>query len=1568
MKKLFFSVIYCLCYLTSFAQGEGNHWYFGYTAGLDFTSGSPVADLNGALNTWEGCSSVSDKNGNLLFYTDGSFVYDRNHNLMSNGSGLLGNPSSTQSAIIVKKPGTDTLYYIFTTPAVSTGGLYYSEVNMNLNGGLGDIVISSKNTNLLPVVGERVAATKHSNGVYTWVITKRTNTADYYAYLVDCQGVQSPVVTTIGLSAPGNNAGSTVASPDSKKIASTFFSTSNGIEVLDFDNTTGTLSNPITQALGGYPYGASFSLNSNLFYYTDISGGNITQLNLNAGSGSPADVLASATVIGNVPHVGISSFRCGALQLAPDSKMYVAENGQLNVAVINNPNIVGTGCGFTLDAISLGGKQCGLGLPALFLNFIDTVAINYNSTCLNSPIQFSLNGDSTSLDSVRWDFGDIVSGTNNTSTLFSPTHIYTSIGNYSVQLIRYFMCGSDTNTVQIQVVANAVLASIIGSDSVCAGQSFQLSGSGGSSYQWIGPNGFSDTSQTININNYTQSAQYTLIVSDSYGCVDTAYLTPNAFPKPIAVANSNNPVPIGDTIFLNTDTVIGINWSGPNSFISTQQNPNIINVQLNNSGTYQLIKTNVYGCSDTAEVVVTVYQPEIPDNTIDDDGDGLIDCADPDLATLSQCYKCGYDSIAWKVVEPEVGFNRGIAIKYTGFEQHFFVPAGVTSIKVKAWGAAGAGGFSSINLAGGAGGLSIDQIPTTQSETYIVVVGEGGYSTRSVNQTAQSTFGFGGSGNSNGAATTSEVGSGGGLSGVFIGSVLQSNARVIAGGGGGLADCDGYDETSGGNGNNPLAGGYLPLQGENAPANSKGFGGGGGGYVGGISGISRFSYSGHLPEVYADGGEGGSGHVFTSNGQIKFTPELNIYPPDTSDNQYIDGVGVSHDIAIPSNVPGDTKVGGDGLVVIQWFEATEDLTITASKTSICNGDTLTLTASGYYAYSWSPALTLSSDTAKMVIAEPTTTTTYQVISNKNNCLDTAQIEIIVNPLPIAHFGFDTVCLGQNTLFMDSSSVSSGATTNWGWNFGDNSPINITTSPSYFYTVCGNFNVSLTVTTDSGCVDSTSKTIIVNCLPIVNAGMNDTVCFSQSTSLLATPNGTGYSYNWNAPSTSSFSSVYNPSVSPTIETSYTVTVTDINGCSNIDSVSVFANTEITVALNPTNITCNGLCNGEIESTINGGNSPYTYNWSNSNNQQINSNLCVGTYSLTVIDNLGCLATMVDTTITEPTVLTAIIDTFSNATCFNFCNGTAMVIATGGTFSSSYLYSWNSSPSQSTALAESLCAGTYIITVTDNNLCQAMDTITITSPEAIVITDATTPSDCNDSTGTATITVVGGTPGFVYNWSVGTETSSTINNLSAGEYTVTVVDTNACLESHSITINNINGPMATASSTSNFILSGNSVILTASGVGEYLWTPSTTLTCDNCSNTEAKPTETTTYCVLVTDTNNCADTACITIDVDYLCDLSVPNAFSPNSDGHNDLFVINGWEKCVTSFSIRIYNRWGEKVFESDNLTKAWDGKYKTGEEAIGGNQKINSAVFVYYIQATLISGEEVTKQGNISVIR
>jgi len=182
MKKIL-TYLFSLVFLISYSQEEASNWYFGNNAGIKFnTDGSVTSLSNGQLATDEGCATISDVNGDLLFYTDGITVWNRLHQPMSNanaatGTGLFGDPSSTQSAIIIPKPDDPNIYYIFTVDTSvrdgdSDEGFNYSIVDLSLNGGLGDITNLSKNTNLLEDSSEKISAVlKDCQTKSIWVIT-----------------------------------------------------------------------------------------------------------------------------------------------------------------------------------------------------------------------------------------------------------------------------------------------------------------------------------------------------------------------------------------------------------------------------------------------------------------------------------------------------------------------------------------------------------------------------------------------------------------------------------------------------------------------------------------------------------------------------------------------------------------------------------------------------------------------------------------------------------------------------------------------------------------------------------------------------------------------------------------------------------------------------------------------------------------------------------------------------------------------------------------------------------------------------------------------------------------------------------------------------------------------------------------------------------------------------------------------------------------------------------------------------------------------------------------------------
>ena len=151
MKKYAF-ILFCLFLShTLTAQKEASNWYFGSRAGLDFNSNGAMPDpiTTGELSTWEGCSSISTSEGELLFYTDGSIVWNRMNIPMTNGLDLMGDKSSTQSALVVPWPENDSLYIIFTIDDVGLNGgldgLRYFVVNMNAALTLGEVDSTQKN-------------------------------------------------------------------------------------------------------------------------------------------------------------------------------------------------------------------------------------------------------------------------------------------------------------------------------------------------------------------------------------------------------------------------------------------------------------------------------------------------------------------------------------------------------------------------------------------------------------------------------------------------------------------------------------------------------------------------------------------------------------------------------------------------------------------------------------------------------------------------------------------------------------------------------------------------------------------------------------------------------------------------------------------------------------------------------------------------------------------------------------------------------------------------------------------------------------------------------------------------------------------------------------------------------------------------------------------------------------------------------------------------------------------------------------------------------------------------------
>lgn len=555
--------------LNCVGQGESWYWYFGYGAGVNFPSGgAPVAVTNGLTNTLEGVATISDAAGNLLFYTDGSTVWNKLHAVMCNGNGLLGNGSSTQSGVIVQKPGAPNIYYLFSV-ALFNGGFRYSEIDMNLCATNGSVTV--KNSFLYQNNSEKCTAVRHCNGVDVWVIS-HDGTNGFRAYLVTAAGVNPvPVISNVGSNNPNPGIGYLKASFNGAKLAYGVYI--NGfLEILDFNPSTGAVTNPITinNAAFAQAYGVEFSGDNSKVYFGTYSPNRIYQVDLCAGT--PAAIIASTVL------VGTSANNVGALQMGADGKIYASRSQAPWLGVINNPNVAGVGCGYVDAGVSLNGKNAGAGLP----NFISTYfqvpppPITSTVNCLNvnftSPTVNVVNcaAAANAITSYSWNFGDPGSGPLNTSAIANPSHAYPSTGTFTVNLTLFYACGSSTLTHTVSVISCSPQV-IANSPTICSGNCAALTatasgGTGPYTYTWTpnigagaGPHNLCPTSTTI----YTVSISDAMNITVSNTCAIVVNPTPTMVitpTSPTMCMNNFNGSP--NTLTINAVGATTYTWIG----------------------------------------------------------------------------------------------------------------------------------------------------------------------------------------------------------------------------------------------------------------------------------------------------------------------------------------------------------------------------------------------------------------------------------------------------------------------------------------------------------------------------------------------------------------------------------------------------------------------------------------------------------------------------------------------------------------------------------------------------------------------------------------------------------------------------------------------------------------------------------------------------------------------------------------------------------------------------------------------------------------------------------------------
>nr|WP_299069771.1 T9SS type B sorting domain-containing protein [uncultured Allomuricauda sp.] len=452
-KKLLIAFVFLGAFL-GYSQGESTYWYFGNGAGLRFNEdGSTTALTDGKLSTLEGCASISDQEGNLLLYTDGRTVYNANHDVIANGTGLYGDSSSSQSALIVPKPEDPSIQYIFTVDTStnesdSNFGFNYSEVDLESNGGQG--YVRRKNINLLDFSSEKITAVlKDCSNRSVWVVTLAPSGNDdfylntFYAYEVGPNGINStPVTSSFPEFQITDPRGYLKFSPDGTKVACA--NSMSGLYLFDFDVATGTVSNPLRISIPGenrFPYGVEFSQNQQFLYVNASNNASREEDETYSSSLFQFDLSTYQTVELDRRE----TFR-SALQLGYNGKIYrtIAEEyltGTKFLGVIHNPNEGGPTANYQHNAISLEGKIGNQGLPPFIQSFFFKAGLFRNedgtqesSASICETEELRLGVDFSSGATYIWKKNGVLLP-NASHELVIPSAGLTDSGEYSLEII-----------------------------------------------------------------------------------------------------------------------------------------------------------------------------------------------------------------------------------------------------------------------------------------------------------------------------------------------------------------------------------------------------------------------------------------------------------------------------------------------------------------------------------------------------------------------------------------------------------------------------------------------------------------------------------------------------------------------------------------------------------------------------------------------------------------------------------------------------------------------------------------------------------------------------------------------------------------------------------------------------------------------------------------------------------------------------------------------------------------------------------------------------------------------------
>ncbi|RYM33377.1 T9SS type B sorting domain-containing protein [Brumimicrobium glaciale] len=654
------------------------------------------------------------------------------------------------------------------------------------------------------------------------------------------------------------------------------------------------------------------------------------------------------------------------------------------------------------------------------------------------------------------------------------------------------------------------------------------------------------------------------------------------------------------------------------------------------------------------------------------------------------------------------------------------------------------------------------------------------------------------------------------------------------------------------------------------------------------------------------------------------------------------------------------------------YSITANNSISIDETNIsiisesCNGTDGSITGitvtggTGTLTYSWSPSSATTLDLNSVSSGNYTLT-----VSDASGCSATS------GPHTINQIGGPTsddanILITNETCGLGNGSITGITTTGSGltyvWSPSGGTAIDASNLSNGIYT--------LTITDGAGCSASAGPYTITNsAAPIVDisniAIVNENCAGNDGsiTGITFTGGATPFTFDWNGTATTS------QDLNNATAGNYTLTITDNNGCTATAGPFNIA-AAIPIVIDETNMviqdaSCNGNDGSITGINVSGGTGTLTYSWSTGGNAVDLLNINNGTFTLTVTDGLGCSETSgphIVNQIPGPTVDAANV-IVEDETCSLGNASITGITATGNGLT----YAW--SPSGGNALdANNLSGGTYNLLISDAFGCTvSAGPFTIINTPALIVDVSgvsVNPEDCIGNNGSINgIIVSGGTAPYNYNWGSTVTNSPNLSNVSGGTYTLIVIDANGCSSTVGpYTIPGLDIPDVMILTADQSINKGDSVQLQATvtpPTSNLFWSPADGLSCVNCDDPLASPSVSTWYVVTAISLDGCIESDSIFIAVENPCgNVKVPTVFSPNGDGLNDEFCVLG--NCLQSMRLQIFNRWGEVIYETTEVTDCWNGTFR-GKPA-------GTGVYVYKLRGVDNKGIVVELAGNVNLLR